>query len=663
MTLLVAAVVVLFTGGVLALSSSRWSRLASTMGAGSAVVACGLGLAHAVAVLRDGPSPTLALAWDVPYGRLHIQTDALSAFFLVPLFGLGALAAIYGAGYLREHGRRRSLGPAWMAYNSLLASMALVAVARQAVLFLVAWEAMVLASYVCVTLEYEKREVARAGWVYLVASHVGTAALVAFFLLFGREARGFDFESLQAASPGPLVGGLLAVLALVGFGVKAGFVPLHVWLPEAHAAAPSHVSALMSGVLVTMGLYGVIRTLALLHSPPGWVGPALVGLGGTGAFIGVALASYQRDLKRALAYSTVENLGLVALGLGVGIWGWTTGRSQVAALGVAAALLHVWNHALMKGLMFFAAGSVLHGTGTRDLERLGGVLTRMPRTGALMILGSVAIAGLPPLNGFVSEWLLYLALLRGALSSSGATSVLALLLVGGLSLIGALAGLAFVRLVGAALLGTPRGDGAASAHESPGSMVVPMAALAAGCVGLALSPHAVLGAVGAAADVLLHGTGTVAAARAPLLTMARVDAALIAVLGAGALATSVALRRRASTSDGTWGCGYARPTARMQYTASSFSEALSEHLLPRSLRPRVSSPLPVSPFPRPVAFASNREDPATRGFFEPFIARWADWFARLRWMQQGVLRIYVLYILVALLAGLAWSSAASWGGS
>jgi formate hydrogenlyase subunit 3/multisubunit Na+/H+ antiporter MnhD subunit len=662
-TLLVAALVLLVAGGLLALAVSRWSTACSGVGAGAAVLACGLGLAHAIGVLRDGPSETLALAWDVPYGRLRIETDALSAFFLVPLFGLGALAAVYGAGYLREAGRRRSLGPAWLAYDALLASMALVVVARQAVLFLVAWEVMVLASYVCVTFDHEQPEVSRAGWVYLVASHVGTAALLAFFLVFGREARGFDFETLQAATLTPVLAGVLGALALVGFGVKAGFVPLHVWLPEAHAAAPSHVSALMSGVLVKMGVYGVLRTLLLLRTVPSWLGPALGALGLAGALLGVMLAAYQRDLKRVLAYSSIENLGLVTLGIGTGVWGWTTGRPQVAALGVAAALLHVWNHALMKGLLFLGAGSVLHATGTRDLERLGGVLPRMPRTGTLMILGAVAIAGLPPLNGFVSEWLLYLGVLHGALTTGGATSVLTMLVVGSVSLVGALAGLAFVRMIGTALLGQPRGDGASHAHESPLPMVAPMMVLGAGCVAVALAPQHVLSAVGGAADALLRSPGSLARTGAPLGTLARVNAAVWILCGAGATAMAWLRRGRTSTTGPTWGCGYAQPTARMQYTARSFAETVSERLVPRWLRPRVAAPRVTGVFPAPVELTSECADPLTRGFFEPFLARWADRFARVRWMQQGVLHVYLVYVLVALLVGLAWSSVASWSGS
>jgi hydrogenase-4 component B len=660
--LLIVALATLVGGGLFALVASRSARLASLFGATSAVLGCALGEVYALRSLWAGTGGALALRWEVPYGWMRIGTDALSAFFLVPIFGLGALAAPYAAGYLHPHRHRKALGPPWFAFNSLLATMALVVVARQAVLFLVAWEVMSLSAYVCVTFDQEDAEVARAGWVYLIFSHVGTAALLALFLLFNRHARSFDFDALRAVSPAPALSGVLASLALLGFGVKAGFVPLHVWLPEAHAAAPSHVSALMSGVLIKMGLYGVLRIVLLLGGPPRWIGPVLMGIGLAGAVIGIALASYQRDYKRVLAYSSIENMGLITLGVGVAFWGSASGRPQVAALGVAGALLHLWNHTLMKGLMFLAAGSVLHGTGTKDLERLGGVMKRMPRTGSWMMLGSLAIAGLPPLNGFVSEWLLYLALLQGALSSSGAATVLLMIAAGVVSLVGALAGLAFVRLVGTSLLGQPRSEAAARSHESPGLMVLPMAALGLMCVAIGLFPGRVIGALSTVADELLGSRAALAAAGAPLETLARLNAAIWGLLVLGGLGAAWTLRSKRSVAGATWGCGYARPTARMQYTAGSFSETLAERLVPRVLRARVSVARAIEPFPAPVRLVSDCRDPMTRGFYEPFIERWADRLARLRWMQQGVLQVYVVYILVALLAGLAWSSIVSWSG-
>lgn len=660
MILLVVALGVLLSGGLIALAATRSAWLASVCGAGFTVLGCILGEAYALGSLSSGTGGALALRWQVPYGWLRLGTDPLSAFFLVPIFGLGGLAAPYGAAYLYPRRQEKALGPAWLAYASLLASMALVVVARQAVLFLVAWEVMSLSAFVCVTFEQEDREVARGGWAYLIASHTGTAALVALFLLYSRHAHGFAFEAFRTASLPPRIAGVLALLALVGFGVKAGFVPLHVWLPEAHAAAPSHVSAVMSGVMINMGLYGVLRTLLLLRLHATWIGVVLVSVGLTGAVMGVALASYQRDMKRVLAYSSIENMGLITLGVGISHWGWASGRPEVAALGLAGALLHLWNHTLMKGLMFLSAGSVLHAAGTKDLERLGGMLKPLPRTGSLMMLGSVAIAGLPPLNGFVSEWLLYLALLRAALASTGATSVLLLVAVGVVSLVGALAGLAFVRLVGTALLGQPRSDSSSRVHESPMPMILPMALLAAMCVVIGLYPQGVLGGLSTVGGELLGDPAALDADGASLATLAHLNAAVWTLVALGAAWTAFVLRRGGAVAGATWGCGYARPNARMQYTARAFSEMLSERLVPRLLRARISGPVPTGLFPRSGALDSDCRDPMTRGFYEPFLERWGDRFARLRWMQQGVLHIYLVYILVALLAGLAWSSFVSW---
>jgi len=496
--------------------------------------------------------------------------------------------------------------------------------------------------------------------VYLIASHVAAAVLVAFFLVFGQQAHGFDFDALRAASPTPVITALLLVLALVGFGIKAGFVPLHVWLPEAHAAAPSHVSAVMSGVLIKMGLYGVLRTVLLLRAPPPWTGPLLAGIGLVGAVTGITLASYQRDMKRVLAYSSVENMGLITLGFGVAFWAWNAGHPQIAALAMGGALLHAWNHTLMKGLMVLAAGSVMHGSGTKDLERLGGAMQRMPRTGSLMLVGALAIAGLPPMNGFVSEWLVYLALMHTGIATTGGTAVVALIAVGVVSLVGALAGLVFVRLVGVALLGQPRSADAARAHESPAMMVVPMAALALTCAAIGLFPHTVLDALSGVADELLGGRAVLAAAEAPIGTLGGLNAAIWCVVAAGGVAAAFVVRGKRSAADATWGCGYANPTARMQYTARAFSELLSERLVPRSLRPRLSVSRPEGLFPAPSAFAADCRDPATRGFYEPFIEHWGDRFSRLRWMQQGKLHVYLLYVLVALLVGLAWSTVAPW---
>src|SRR5208283_3680548 len=347
MTVLLVAVAVLVCSGLAALLASGSPRAATTLGAGGAVVACVMGLIAAVPFLFGGPAESLRLAWNVPYGAFFVEADALSAFFLLPIFGLSALAAVYGAEYLLALRGRKSLGAPWFFYNLLVASMVLVVLARNGVLFLVAWETMALTSYFLVTLDHEQDNVREAGWTYLVASHLGTAFLLAMFVLLGRNSGSLDFDQFSSANASALF-----LLALVGFGTKAGFMPLHVWLPEAHPAAPSHVSALMSGVMIKMGIYGLLRTLTFLGPPPAWWAWVLIGLGLTSGILGVLFALAQHDLKRLLAYHSVENIGIITLGLGVGLLGLSANMKGLAVLGFAGGLLHVVNHAVFKGLLF-----------------------------------------------------------------------------------------------------------------------------------------------------------------------------------------------------------------------------------------------------------------------------------------------------------------------
>jgi formate hydrogenlyase subunit 3/multisubunit Na+/H+ antiporter MnhD subunit len=661
-TLLIGALALIVGGGVAALLLARSPGVGSTFAVLGVVGGALLGETSAVRVLLAGGGDEIASRWRIPYGQIRMAVDPLSAFFLVPMLGLAALAAIYGREYWRPYHGKKRLSFAWLAFNLLVASMVVVVLARQAVLFLVAWELMSLCAYVLITFEHEDDEVRRAGFVYLIATHVGTALLLAMFLLFGRHAQSFDFDVIQRQPISNGLSALLFGLALLGFGVKAGFVPMHVWLPEAHAAAPSHVSALMSGVLIKMGIYGLLRMARLLGHAAPWWGLALMSIGLTGGLLGISLALYQRDMKRVLAYSSIENVGLITLGLGIGFWGSTSGRPEVALLGMSGALLHVWNHTLMKGLMFLGAGSVLHGSGTKDLERLGGVMKRMPRTGVPMVLGAVALAALPPMNGFVSEWLLYLGLIRGALASTNATGVAAFLAVGVLAFIGGLAMLCFVRLVGIALLGEPRSDGAAHAHESPVAMTAPVVVLAVLSASVGLAPRAFVAVTSRATAEILGTDTSLALPDASLATVGSLSAGLWLIFALGMLLRRSRNRAGAVATDTTWGCGYARPSPRMQYTARSFAEQMSERLLPKSLRAELSLVAPSALFPGPVALTSSFSDPLTRRVYEPFVARWGNRFARLRWLQQGVLHVYLVYILLTALLALAWTSFYGWIG-
>ena len=351
----------------------------------------------------------LRMPWPLPLGGLCVGMDALSALFILLIGGVGAAAAIFGHGYLASHGPTRKVASSWCWFDLLMAAMLLVVVARDGFLFLVAWELMSLTSFFLVVHESEKESVVRAGWIYLLATHIGTAFLLVMFLLLSRNGT-LDFTALGASGS---MASTVFVCALIGFGTKAGLVPLHIWLPEAHPAAPSHVSALMSGVMIKTGIYGLLRVLSFIGPPELWWGWTLVCLGAVSGVLGVLFALAQHDLKRLLAYSSIENIGIITIGIGIGVLGIAGGHSLPAVLGLCGGMLHVLNHGIFKSLLFFGAGSVLRATGTREIDRLGGLMKRMPVTAVTFILGSVAICGLPPLNGFISEFLIYAAAFAG----------------------------------------------------------------------------------------------------------------------------------------------------------------------------------------------------------------------------------------------------------
>ncbi len=651
MTLLLLAIGLPFVGAVLAPLCVRRPRWAARVAAACTLTGCALGMLPAVVAITSATPLELRLAWNIPYGSFHIGLDALSGFFLIPIFVLSAAGTVYGLGYLKPE-PQRSRVDAWAFYNILVASMALVVVARNGVLFLIAWEAMALSSFFLVTHELvsargESRRVGEAGNVYLVATHLGSAFLLVLFVLLGRASGSLEFETFTA-DPTLAPAGLAFILALIGFGSKAGFWPMHVWLPEAHPVAPSHVSALMSGVMIKTGIYGILRTLSFLGPPEPWWGWVLVAIGITSGIPGVLFALAQHDLKRLLAYHSVENIGIIALGLGVGLIGQQTGMPVVAALGYAGALLHVINHALFKGLLFLAAGSVAHGTGTLNIEDLGGLARRMPWTAALFLIGAVAISGLPPLNGFVSELCIYLGAFHGV--GAGHSVPVLTVVIAGLALIGGLAVACFTKAFGVVFLGRPRSEQAVHAHEAGTLMLISMSALALACVGVAFFAWALLPHLAPLVGSIAHTDASM-----PLAHMSKVLASVAAcglalALGVAGLAIlrNRILRDRRVDGAPTWGCAYPAPTPRMQYTASSYAAPLTGLFRPL-LRTRVHIEPPQGYFPHAASFASHTDDVASVWIYRPasrFIQAVA---ATLRWFQQGRVQLYILYIAVTLL--------------
>jgi len=611
-----------------------------------------LAIAASVAVLLTGEAAVSV--------RLALRLDAVSAIFLLAISLVSGLGAIYGTRYHSQAEHGAAAVRLQIFYGLAVGGMALLVAASNAIVFLVGWEVMALANFFLVLTEHEKREVQGAAFLYLASTHVGTLALFAVFALLRHAAGSFDFAAMEGVRAGGVLGARVFALALLGFGLKAGLMPLHYWLPPAHAAAPSHVSALMSGVVVKTGIYGILRVTGFFDAPPQWWGVVLLAAGGTSAVLGVAFALAQHDVKRLLAYHTVENVGIIALGAGLALLGRARGAPALVLLGFAGAGLHVVNHAVFKSLLFYGAGVIQHATGTREMDRLGGLARRLPVTAALFTVGAAAISGLPPLNGFASEWLVYLGFLEALRSPAGDLVAFAAVGAPVLALVGGLAAACFAKVVGVVFLGNARTAEAERAHEAPRAMLAPMAVLALACAAIGLAPAALLPPLARAAAAWSRSDPRLLAAPA---LRAGTSASLVSLVALALLLLAAALwawRRRHLAAAGraapvdTWGCGFTAPTARIQYTSSSFAELLLGRFS-WAVRPRGHAVRLEGPFPAAATFHTSVPDPVLDLALVP-IARAYGWIAsRMRVLYlQRLIQFQMLLILATLVAVLAW---------
>jgi len=652
LVLILIAIFLMAVSGLPGLFLPRRSDGGQWIGATMTVFAAAAGLVGAGWGLAWHPVDPVILPFTVMGGHPVLAVDALSAFFLVPVFLMGGLGSIYGLGYWPQRRHPRSGAKLRTFWGLLVVGMALLIISRSGLVFLLGWEVMALSAFFLVSTEDHRAHCREAGWVYLIATHIGTLTLFAMFALWRWATGSYDLVPASLDTLGIGVKNGLFFLALLGFGLKAGMMPLHFWLPTAHANAPSHVSAILSGMVLKIGIYGLVRMLPLLPNPPAAWGALILFLATISALLGVVFAIGQHDLKRLLAYHSVENIGIIMMGLGLAMLGRSLQRPEWVVLGFAGCLLHVWNHSFFKSLLFLCAGSVLHSAHTRRIDRLGGLAKTMPWTALLFLVGAVAICGLPPLNGFVSELLVYLGLLRGATEHSRGGSAV-LLVAPVLAMVGALAVACFVKVYGAVFLGGPRTPAAAHAHEVPLSMRSPAAVLAAACVLIGLAPALVapvLDAATAAWMPAMHASIMPLRTLAPLGTVSVMAATLLALMAV----TSVFLARRRPTLGqvGTWDCGYARPTSRMQYTASSFAQMVVG-MFGWALRPRTRLPHVEGTFPMATGMHSHVSEPILDRVLVP-TGRTAErcfrWFHR---FQQGLTQHYVLYILITVMVMLA----------
>ncbi len=604
---------VLLFGAVLCLAL-RSNRAAAAAGITTQIAASVLVVGGVAPSLLSGTALELIWSWPPPIDRIAFRLDALGAFFLAWSLPMTVLGSVYAVGYLQPYfAKGRHGGPHFALLNLVCVSYVLVYTAQNALVFLLGWEIAAVAAWLLVIWDYDSQRIRFAGFNYLVSTHVGLFVLGAAFMLLHGQSGSMDFVAFGRILSAPTPTRAIS-FALLGaaFALKSAFFPLHTWLPRAHSAAPAHVSALMSGVIHKAGLFAFLRFTLLMGQPDEWMGWCVLGFGALSAFSGALYTPVQRDLKRLLGYSSTENVGIVAMGFGVGYLGSAWGVPLLSACGFAGGILHIVNHALFKCLLFYAAGAVYHSTHSVDLERLGGLAKRMPKTAAAFLLGGLAISAMPPLNGFVSEVVIVRALLSGAAPSpsNGAVLVASAAL---LAFVGAVSALAMTRAFGVAFLGHPRDASLRVGRDPPLGMQVTMAAHAAGVLALGLLPE--LGLWLTRETVALFATPTaIDAALAPLHAMLWATRTLAALLFGTALWRWLSVRRARRAA--TWGCGYGAPSPRMQYTGSSYSEPFArifEAFLPALRRERLAP----EPFPRePGHVGTHHPDVVERRVFE-----------------------------------------------
>ncbi|GAB4387411.1 MAG: hydrogenase 4 subunit B [Thermodesulfovibrionales bacterium] len=586
-----------------------------------------------------------------PFLEFAFSADPLSGFFVVLVSVLAACVSVYSIGYSEAAGGRALMG---FLYNLFLLSIYAVALSANIVTFLIAWESMSVVSYFLVTFDKDAAS-ARAGLVYAVMTHIGTAFITAAFLLLYAASGSMDFAGMKAALSGAPAGlkHLAFVFSAVGFGVKAGVIPLHTWLPLAHPAAPSNVSALMSGVMIKTGIYGFLRiSMDVLGGGPEWWGVSVLVAGAVSSVLGILYALMERDMKRLLAFSSVENVGIILLGIGASMVFGAHGLSALSALALTAALYHALNHSLFKGLLFLGAGSVVHAMHTKDLEKMGGLLKAMPYTGLFFLVGSVSICALPPFNGFLSEWLTFQSLLRGFEAPSVTAKIISPLGGAALAMTGALAAACFVKAFGIPFLGAPRSEEAARAREASPSMVAGMAALAVLCLAVGVLPSVATGLLTPAVEGL---TGSPASfGRAGMLGIKGSSVAplwIAAFLLGGAAAAFVLLRGRGRVAYGeSWDCGIPALTPRMQYTATGFTKPLVT-IFKRIYLPRreISFTYSLKPFFVKAAHYRGEITPFVEKYLhEPVTGFFHRVARKARLLQSGSLHLYLGYILIAL---------------
>ncbi len=637
-------------------------RLSSYAAFLSASIASILGIVFSFSVF-SGETFTLSLPGSSLL-NFSFVADRLSAFFILVISVAALAVSIYSIGYVREYFGKKNIGYLGFLYNIFILSMILVVTAGNAVMFLIVWELMSIVSYFLVIFEHEKPENRKAGFIYIVMTHIGTGFIILSFLILAGASGSFDFDSMSGVPMPSALKDLVFLFALIGFGTKAGIVPLHIWLPYAHPAAPGNVSALMSGVMIKTAIYMLIRvSFDFLGASATWWGMILLIIASVSALLGVMYALMEHDMKRLLAYHSVENIGIILIGVGVGIIFMSLGYHELAAIGLIAALYHTMNHAVFKSLLFMGAGSLIYSTHTKNIEEMGGLIKKMPWTALFFLIGSISISALPPFNGFVSEWLTFQVQLLSINLTDNITKIAVLSSGAALALTGALAAACFVKAFGISFLALPRSDHARHAKEVPGSMLFGMGILSVLCIALGVLPFYFVGILNDIASPLAGAsvapkiafdlsiateTGSISTLWLFFLLFIIIPVPFILALAAGG--------RKSTKTYETWGCGQPATTGRNEYTATAFSKPI-RMWFSNIYRPHreIHTTYAGSPYFKESFTFETEIEP----IFEKYLYSPVAWIALtlsriLRVIQTGSIQLYLLYILITLVIALIY---------
>ncbi|MHB1393492.1 MAG: hydrogenase 4 subunit B [Clostridia bacterium] len=636
-------------------------------------IAAAAGIWLSVINIMRGTHKTVLASFftSVPHISFNLYIDKLSAFFILALSVLVLSVSIYSMGYISHYYNKRNVGMFNFLYNIFILSMIFVMTSGNVIGFLISWELMSLVSYFLVIFEGEHAENRKAGTLYLIMTHIGTAFLTIAFMLTYKYTHSLEIGANMAAVSGNIKS-IVFILLLIGFGTKAGVIPFHVWLPYAHPAAPSNISALMSGIMIKTAIYGILRFVFISFTDkPMWWGVLILIAGAVSTVLGVAYALMEHNIKRLLAYSSIENIGIVLIGIGVSFMGYSSGNTVLCGLSMMAALFHLVNHTLFKGALFLGAGSIHYATHTKDMEELGGLIKKMPFTGFLFLIASLSISAIPPFNGFASEWITYQSLFMSLSSNTSAINLISMLTVAALAMAGALAAACFVKLIGISFLGLPRSEHAESAREVPVTMRIGQGLLTVLCVILGIFPTLALSLIDRV-NLEMMGTTLMAELQEGVffvyypLTIDNNAISPVAVVILGAVIATAAFilvkltgGRTKERKYGTWDCGFIGLNPRMQYSATGFSKPLRIVLKPLYMPGReIKTEEGASTYyHKSIKYIVSTQSLFEIYFYSPIIRLFTQFSKRTRRsIQTGSIHAYLIYIFVTIIALLVYYS-------